>query len=113
MSSMMRGNPPVITKDFTWDTAFDANLTGGDGGLYFAGPNAVAAYGGPVPVYTPAEFSNSAVAHLDDDTFTGANQQLMNAFSGTGPRLRTLSPIELGILKDIGYTVVDGFASNH
>ncbi|GAB7067721.1 hypothetical protein JCM12141A_20100 [Mycolicibacterium hodleri] len=106
------GNP-VITKDFTWDTAFDANLTGGDGGLYFAGPNAVAAYGGPVPVYTPAEFSNSAVAHLDDDTFTGANQQLMNAFSGTGPRLRTLSPIELGILKDIGYTVVDGFASNH
>jgi len=104
------GNP-VITKDFTWDTAFDANVTGANGGLYFGGPNAVAAYGKPVPVYTPVEFTNSAVAHLDDATFTGVDQQLMNAFSGTGPRLRVLSPIELGILKDIGYTVVDGVAS--
>lgn len=97
----------VITKDYTWDTAFDQNLTGADGGLYFAGPNAVAAYGGPVPVYTPDEYSSSSVTHLDDATFTGDDQQLMNAFTGTGPRLRVLSSIELGILKDLGYTVVD------
>jgi hypothetical protein len=32
-----------INDDYTWNTAYDANLTGGDGGLYFGGPNAMAA----------------------------------------------------------------------
>ena len=96
----------AIGNDFKWKTAFNPNLTGNNGGLYFGGPNAVAAYGGLVPLYTPNPWqSGSSMSHLDDSTFTGNNAQLMNAVSDTGLGVRTLSDVELGILEDLGYTV--------
>ena len=91
---------------FKFITSYNANLTGSGGGLYFVGPNAVAAYGGPVPLYTPNPWeAGSSVSHLDDNTFTGAKSQMMNALTETGLGIRTLSPVELGVLKDIGYTI--------
>ncbi|MGI9125005.1 MAG: hypothetical protein ACR2JM_09695, partial [Mycobacterium sp.] len=97
----------VIGTDYKWLTAYNTNLTGGNGGLYFSGPNAVAAYGGPVPLYTPNPWNpGSSVSHLDDNTFTGTKTQMMNAITDTGLGIRTLSKVELGVLKDIGYTVV-------
>jgi len=33
----------LIGSDFTWNTDYDANLTGGSGGIFFGGPDAVAA----------------------------------------------------------------------
>ncbi len=100
------GDVKVIGSDFRWNNAYNPNLAGADGGLYFGGPNAVAAYGGLVPLYTPNPWgSGSSVSHLDDSTFTGGNAQLMNAFVKKGLGVRTVSPIELGILKDLGYTV--------
>lgn len=93
----------LIDDSYRFNTAFDANLTGGNGGLYFAGSNAVDAYGFLVPLYTPYVWDGgSSVTHLDDDVFYN---QLMTATIGTGPGIRVLSPIEQGILKDIGYTV--------
>ncbi|MCV7424853.1 hypothetical protein H7K45_30365 [Mycobacterium yunnanensis] len=63
--------------------------------------------GGLVPLYTPGPWQQgSSMSHLDDDTFIGADQQMMNARTDSGLGVRVLSPIELGILKDIGYTVV-------
>ncbi|HPX36921.1 MAG TPA: Ig-like domain-containing protein [Mycobacterium sp.] len=100
------GAKVINLNGYKFKTAYNANLTGGNGGLYFLGANAVAAYGGPVPLYTPAPWeAGSSVSHLDDDVFTGAQTQLMNAMAGTGLGIRTLSTVELGILKDIGYTV--------
>lgn len=97
----------VIGADGQWNSAFDPNLTGGNGGLYFGGPNAVAAYGAPVPLYTPNPWaSGSSGSHLDDHTFTGIDRLLMNAGTVAGPGLHALSPIELGILADLGYVVV-------
>jgi hypothetical protein len=97
----------VIGNNFKFNTAYNTNLTGGGGGLYFAGPNAIAAYGGPVPLYTPNPWeSGSSGSHLDDSTFTGAQTQLMNAVTDSGLGIRVVSAIELGILKDLGYTVV-------
>lgn len=97
----------AVSSDLKWNTAFDPNLTGANGGLYFAGPRAVAVYGGLVPLYTPGEFEGgTSVWHLDDDTFTGTNQKMMNGRTGTGPGLRTLSPLEIAVLQDLGYTVV-------
>lgn len=94
---------------FRWSTAYNTNLTGGGGGLYFGGAHAVAAYGGPVPLYTPNPWeSGSSLSHLDDATFAGANQKLMNAAADTGPGVRTISPLELAILRDLGYTVTTG-----
>lgn len=97
----------VIGSDLRWKSAYNPNLTGGNGGLYFGGPNAVAVYGGLVPLYTPSPWaSGSSVSHLDDDTFRGANRQMMNAFVKRGPGIRTLSSIELAMLEDLGYTVI-------
>ena len=97
-----------IRPDYTWDSAFDPYLTGADGGLYFGGANAVNGYGGNlVPLYTPNPWEDgSSMSHLDDATFTGSNQQIMNAKTDTGLGIRILSAIERGILEDIGYTVV-------
>ena len=100
------GTKVINAGTYKFSTAYNTNLTGGAGGLYFLGPTAVAVYGGPVPLYTPNSWeSGSSVSHLDDSTFTGANTQLMNAMADTGLGIRTLSSVELGILTDLGYTV--------
>ncbi|MCH9768958.1 MAG: hypothetical protein K0U70_14285 [Actinomycetia bacterium] len=100
------GNVNVIGADFRWDEAYNANLTGGNGGLYFGGANAVAEHGGLVPLYTPSTWKpGSSVTHADDSTFSGASTLLMNAISSTGQGARTLSPLELSIFEDLGYMV--------
>lgn len=96
-----------INRRHEWDSRYDDNLVGFNGGLYFGGSNAVRAYGGLVPLYTPNPWEpGSSATHLDDTTFTGADDQLMNAKSGKGPGIRSLSAIEIGILRDLGYYVV-------
>lgn len=98
----------AIRPDYTWNTAFDANLTGGNGGLFFGGVDAVTAYGALVPLYTPNPWEDgSAMSHLDDATFTGPDRNIMNAHVGTGPGVRIPNAIELGILTGIGYTVIN------
>ena len=100
------GTKVIANSDYSWNPAFNTNLTGGNGGLNFGGPNAVAVYGRPVPLYTPNPWEpGSSVSHLDDSTFVGSNSKLMNAISDTGMGIRVLSPVELAILRDIGYTV--------
>ena len=95
-----------INADYTWNTTYTTNFTGGNGGLYFAGPNAVDVYGGLVPLYTPSTWTDgSSVSHLNPNN-VGADTQLMNPSSPKGPGVRALSPLELAILKDLGYTVV-------
>jgi len=96
----------VIGSNYIWRNAYTPNLTVGNGGLYVGGADAVAAYGGLVPIYTPGSWeSGSSVSHLNDRVFSGANRKLMNAqvFSGRG--IRVLSPVELAILADLGYTI--------
>jgi VCBS repeat-containing protein len=98
----------VVGTDFTYKSTYAANLTGGNGGLYFSGANAVAAYGGLVPLYTPSTWSaGSSVSHLNPSN-RNANLQVMNPFESPGLGDRTLSPVEIGILKDLGYTVTAG-----
>ena len=93
-----------FTADHEWNSLYDENILG-NGGMYFGGPNAVAAYGGLVPLYTKKPWNSSTMDHLHDDIF-GWNTQVMAAILDAGFLLRTLSPVELGILKDLGYTVV-------
>jgi hypothetical protein len=96
----------LIGSDFTWNPTYDGNLTGGNGGIYFGGPDAVAAYGAVVPLYTPSPWaSGSSLSHLNDRAFAGVNRKLMNAQVGSGLGIRVLSAAELGVLADLGYTV--------
>jgi hypothetical protein len=99
------GGMKPIDSHFKWNTDFDPNIEGDAGGLYFGGANAVAGYGGLVPLYTPNPWEAGAMAHIDD-TFTGADHTLMGAFADPGPGVRILSPAEVGILRDLGYQVV-------
>ena len=96
----------VIGGSFRFNDAYETNLTGGDGGLWFGGTNAVDAYGGLVPIYTPDPWEpGSSGSHVDDFTFTDSDALLMNAVADSGPGVRVISAVELGILRDIGYTV--------
>lgn len=63
----------VINNNFhRWSSAYNINLTGGGGGLYFGGPNAVAAYGGPVPLYTPWPWGVGQLGHTSTMTASPA-----------------------------------------
>ncbi len=96
----------VIGADYVWDAAYAPNLTGGNGGLYFAGPNAVGTYGGPVPVYTPGAFKpGSSVIHFDPAEAPPGTVYLMDPTDGYGQGVRRLTPVEAGVLTDLGYTV--------
>lgn len=82
------------------------------GGLFFDGPNAKAANGGnPVGLYTPNPIqSGSSISHLDDDN-NAYSGMIMLAAAGAGPSARTFTDIELGILKDIGFTEIQQIGS--
>jgi VCBS repeat-containing protein len=96
----------VIGPEYVFNPAYVANLTGGNGGLYFDGAHAVAAYGGPVPVYDPSTFaSGSSVSHLDPAYAPAGTTYLMDPSDGYGLGVRALTPVEVGILQDLGYTV--------
>ena len=97
----------INASTYKFNTTYNSNLTGANGGLYFGGPNAIAAYGGLVPLYTPSTWAaGSSINHLNDAVFTGVNRKLMDAIVNTGLGVRALSGVELGILKDLGYTVI-------
>ncbi|MHA0286072.1 Ig-like domain-containing protein [Mycobacterium sp. C3-094] len=100
---------PLISADYTWSENSDDYLLGANGGMNFGGSRAVETYGKPVPLYSPGTWeSGSSAYHLDTNTFTGDDYQLMNhRIKAKGAlSVRELSPIEIGILRDLGYTVV-------
>ena len=95
-------------------TKWNAASIGGTGsvpasdGLYFHGTNAKNANSGnPIPIYSPTTWqSGSSGSHLDGNYYSGASRMLMNESTGTGPGKRTLSQVEYGVFRDIGFTVV-------
>lgn len=104
----------VIDDDGVLDgDAWDQHSTGGnsrnDRGLFFAGPNAMAANGGePVGLYTPRRWEEgSSVSHLDDQNRAYDRSMMLAAASDFGAYTRTLSPIERGIMEDLGYTFAE------
>ena len=90
-------------------TNFANNVTEGTGsippngtGLYFHGPQAMAANGGnPVPLYSPTTYApGSSVSHLDTDFYTSSDF-VMEHEAAAGTHSRTIQPLELAILRDI------------
>lgn len=95
-----------IGPTYVWNPAYTPNLTGGNGGLYFAGPNAVSAYGGLVPIYTPGDWTpGSSLSHVDPAYAPPATVYLMDQSDGYGPGVRVITAVEVGILTDLGYTI--------
>ncbi len=84
-----------------------ASVGGAGTGLRFNGANALAANGGnPIFLYSKNPWADgSSGSHLDDDFYTSDNL-MMESATTAGPGARTLSAIEIGMLQDIGYSVV-------
>ncbi len=101
----------LIDGNYAMDgTAWAAASVGGNGssGLFFNGAYAKAANGNSdVHLYSPGTWSEgSFLHHLDDDFFTSDNL-LIEAATGEGAGARSLSAIEVGIIKDIGFTDIN------
>ncbi|MES2307290.1 MAG: hypothetical protein V4507_00365 [Verrucomicrobiota bacterium] len=85
----------------TFDTSRFSDLTNG---IYFKGTQAVAGYGAPVPLYSPDVWEDGqSLSHLNNDSFLP--DALMESSVTTGLMSRQWNPAELGIMKDLGYSL--------
>ena len=112
------GTPLIDQTTYILDKAlYDVSRLSADGsgvsgcsaGTKFNGPNATAANGGnPAQIYAPTSWeSGSSGSHLDDNCYTApgaVSTYMMEAQTISGLGVRTLSPLEVGIMQDIGYT---------
>lgn len=103
------GDRAINPSDYALNpTAWFNGSTGGASpaeGLFFDGPNAVAANGGhAVGLYTPEAWEDgSSGSHLDDQNPALAGMMML-ATTGDGPSARDYSAVEVGMLADLGYT---------
>lgn len=104
------GDRVINPSDYSLNsTAWSGGSTGGASpaeGLFFDGANAMTANGGhAIGLYTPESWSEeSSVSHLDDQNPALAGMMMLHA-SATGPYARDYSPVEVGMLADLGYSV--------
>ena len=96
------GTAVIDDAGYGYRPQYVANLTGGNGGLFFGGSNAVAAFGGPVPLFTPAVWASASRSVSHVNSLPG---YLMDPFYGYGRGVRALHPVELAMLRDLGYRV--------
>lgn len=97
------GNPLVNPTTFAFNTSEFSDLTGNPG-MFFNGANAVAAYGGLVPLYSPSTWEEgSSGSHLNDSSFSP--DAMMEHATGPGLGVRNWNGVERGILTDIGYSL--------
>jgi hypothetical protein len=96
------GNGNDLWNDFTAQFIGQPSwLLGMDGGVVFAGPNAISAFGGPAPVYAPFSWEEgSSLSHFDFGIPGGA---VMEPFVNYGEVKREHTPVEIGALQDLGY----------
>jgi len=76
-------------------------------GVYWGGPNGVAANGGLTPrLYTPAVWSaGSSYSHLDENAFPAGNlNSLMTPALSGAESIHDPGPVTLGMFTDIGWT---------
>ncbi len=119
------GTPLVTPGTYTFNRKELFTLTGGNNtlmtapsptGEYFYGSHARAAFGGPVPIYSPSPYQvGSNGSHIDDNT-VATHGDLMNAVTEASATpgvamTRIYSAAEAGIMTDLGYTLVPSHAA--
>ena len=102
-SFLETGNGQDLWNDSTaafMGTASD--LTGNDGGVVSVGTEATTEYGSNPPIYAPATFnSGSSLGHFDSSIIGGA---VMEPSTAPGETHREYALVEIGVLRDIGYS---------
>jgi Ca2+-binding RTX toxin-like protein len=99
-------NPLTNVLSSTWTTHSVGGTSPGSG-LFFNGYNARTANGGSlVGLYSPTTWRNgSSGSHLDTDNPSYSSLMMIHAVN-TGERARTLSAVESGIFRDLGFRMV-------
>jgi uncharacterized repeat protein (TIGR01451 family) len=77
----------------------------GNGGVYFDGPNAGGANGGPVKLYAPYFWDGGSSIYHVDGIFDGTPDALMTYSLSSGEAVHDPGPVTRGIMEDIGWTV--------
>ena len=100
------GEPLVYQGTFTTGAEWDQASVGGTGnGIFFNGLNAMAVYGGLVPIYSPTTWEEgSSGSHLDTNVFTDEERKLMNHSVTPGMGERAFSELEVAMFRDLGFT---------
>ncbi|MSP03546.1 MAG: VCBS repeat-containing protein [Acetobacteraceae bacterium] len=99
------GNGNLGRAEYLWDTYLQKDSATI---VWFVGPNAVAAYGGKVPVTTLA--NGEAYFHLANSIGEPLGQDLMNGVAFNGGISYDISDIDLAILKDLGVPISNSTA---
>jgi hypothetical protein len=77
-----------------------------DGGVFFAGPNAIAAAGQRPKLYAPSPWEQgSSNSHLDEAKYNGGVESLMTPALGSGEYEPLPGAITIAMLQDIGWQV--------
>lgn len=89
---------------FNGGTGTPGNFNELDAPVYFSGYNATNLYGGLVPIYAPSTYEQgSSLSHLDEATFSNT---LMTPFIASGQSVRSVSDLEVAMMKDMGWDVI-------
>jgi hypothetical protein len=101
-SFVEKGDGTKLFDSFGTFLGTTQDLVGGD--LYFGGENAKLANGGEaIKLYVPGTFQDgSSVSHLDF-----SYDSVMNPGISSGVMKREYSEVDFGILKDLGYQILD------
>lgn len=94
----------LFTSTAPGSVAFDPGQVGllSGGLIFFRGEQAVAQFGGPVPVYTPGPFSpGESLFHVAD---SGVDSIMRRNFD-QGEARREYTELDLAMLQDLGYTL--------
>ena len=82
-------------------------LSGGAGGVFFDGPQATGAHGGPVKLYAPNPWNVSSYSHVDEQTFNNTPNSLMTPIQNNGESEHHPGPVTLGMFADMGWGSVN------
>ena len=98
---------PIDHTTYSWISTYNTNLTG-DRRPVLRRPNAEAAYGGqPVPLYTPTHGSPAVRCRFGRFDVHRRRRAADECRDRHRPGYQNPQPIEVGILKDLGYSVAD------
>jgi hypothetical protein len=113
-------SPPRVFDRFTEDgagnpllgytnpsAALGNALTGQAGGVFFDGPQATAANGGPVKLYAPNPWNVSSYSHVDEQTYNNTPNSLMTPVQANGESEHHPGPVTLGMFMDMGWGAVN------
>jgi hypothetical protein len=76
------------------------------GGIFFAGPELLAAGFDRARLYAPSTFrSGASYAHVDENTYNNTSEALMTPFLGRAEAIHVPGMLACGILADVGWTI--------